>query len=411
MTRAEDEGEQTEGLAGVVAGVIANQVRPRRRAAGGSSPPFADLEARVAERWARGRRRRASLAAATVVLTGLSGIWVRTHFNGRSPAPISLTVDGRPVPPTSVAPEVGSTTASVLSFSDGTRIELAARARGRLLELTRHGGRVALDEGRAHVQVAHRHGAAWLFQAGPFAIAVHGTAFSVAWNSNDAHLDLLMETGVVSVTGPVAGGEIVLRAGERLSIGLRNRAPAAAPIPSAAPAPAQGKVADSDVDRPTGRPRPSDRWPAVLADGHAAAVVAEARRLGISSVLASRSSEDLAALADAARFQRDAGLARQALLAQRRRFAGSARAAEALFLLGRVEDETSGASERALAWYDRYLAEAPNGADVSEALGRKMMVLERKHRRQEAAAIAAAYLQRFPRGTYAAAAEALVSAR
>jgi hypothetical protein len=36
-----------------------------------------------------------------------------------------------------------------------------------------------------------------------------------------------------------------------------------------------------------------------------------------------------------------------------------------------------------------------------------MMVLERAHRRGEAASIAAAYLRQFPSGTYAAAAEAL----
>ena len=61
----------------------------------------------------------------------------------------------------------------------------------------------------------------------------------------------------------------------------------------------------------------------------------------------------------------------------------SSRAAEASFLLGRLDDESAGGAS-ALAWYDRYLAEAPAGAYVSEALGRKMMALERAHRRDEA---------------------------
>ena len=118
-----------------------------------------------------------------------------------------------------------------------------------------------------------------------------------------------------------------------------------------------------------------------------------------------------AALADAARFQRDGELARQALLAQRRRFAGSARAAEASFLLGRLEDATDSGHARALEWYDRYMKEAPHGTYVSEALGREMLVLEETGQHSAAAVIAANYLRRFSGGTYAHAARAILRAR
>ena len=70
----------------------------------------------------------------------------------------------------------------------------------------------------------------------------------------------------------------------------------------------------------------------------------------------------------------------------------------------------SDGARRALGWYDRYLLEAPRGAYVSEALGRKMMVLERTDRQAEATVIAADYLRRFPGGTYSHAAQALVRA-
>ena len=113
----------------------------------------------------------------------------------------------------------------------------------------------------------------------------------------------------------------------------------------------------------------------------------------------------------AARYQQDHALARQVLLAQRRRFPLTARAAEASFLLGRLADDSPGGVAPAVAWYDRYLAEAPDGAYASEALGRKMMVLERSHRRFAATAVAADYLRRFPVGTYARAAEAIVGRR
>src|SRR5205814_9792119 len=102
--------------------------------------------------------------------------------------------------------------------------------------------------------------------------------------------------------------------------------------PAEAPPPA-------DSAPPTNAPRPtptaaapSARWPDRLADGDAAGILAEAKRRGIAGVLAGASSEDLAALADAARFREQDGLARRVMLAQRRRVAGTLRAEEASFL-------------------------------------------------------------------------------
>ena len=110
-----------------------------------------------------------------------------------------------------------------VEFSDGTRMRMDPRARGRIADLDRRGGRVTLYQGRAHVDVQHRQNARWLFQAGPFEVRVHGTAFSMAWDAAGEHFDLRMESGVVSVTGPISGGEIVLRAGETLSVGLGDK--------------------------------------------------------------------------------------------------------------------------------------------------------------------------------------------
>ena len=119
-------------------------------------------------------------------------------------------------------------------------------------------------------------------------------------------------------------------------------------------------------------------------------------------------SEDLWALANAARYVGRYPLARQALSAQRRRFPSSDRARQAAFLLGRLHDADPDGPGNALGWYDRYLVEARDGADVSDALGRKMTLLQRWNRRTEALAVARDYLRRFPRGTYANAARALV---
>jgi TolA-binding protein len=320
---------------------------------------------------------------------------------------LTYTIDGDPPVPGGYIHRVPAAAGQTLSFSDGTRVQMAPEARGRVVELGRQGGRIALEDGRAHVDVAHRPGAKWLFEAGPFLIHVQGTAFSLGWNGSEARFDVQMESGVVSVTGPVSGGEIVLRAGQKLAIGLHDRAPTQqAGIPERAPPPSTQSVpADPSGAAERWSPPP---WGARLKEGRADLIVADARRMGLAKVLERGGSEDLAALASAARYQRDDALARRVLLTQRRRFPNSVRAGEASFLLGRLEDEAGGGTDAALGWYDRYLAEAPRGAYVSEALGRKMMALERSGRDRQASEIATDYLRRFPTGSYAHAARALL---
>ena len=65
-------------------------------------------------------------------------------------------------------------------------------------------------------------------------------------------------------------------------------------------------------------------WSGKLAAGKFDEIVDEAERWGLGPCLAEATSSELSSLADAARYTRRGGLAKQALLAQRRRFAGSA---------------------------------------------------------------------------------------
>jgi len=415
--------------------------------AGGRVPRVTDegsfdlVERRLTRRELRGRRLRATAAVASVLLAAAGGYWGWTRVLRPGEAVITYRVNSGPSVAQGdlFAPADGAPPTDV-TFSDGTRMRMEPRSRGRVVDLDRRGGRVALYDGRASVEVRHRADTRWLFQAGPFEVRVHGTAFTIGWDAAHARFDLRMESGVVSVAGPISGGEMVLGAGESLSIGLGDaeRGAAGGKSPAASPGAAQASTppsvgppvapaADSSVgplavtapSRSGSRRRevatgigrthaPTRNWRTDLADGQAGLVVADARRRGLGQVLETADSEDLAALADAARYVGSEDLARRAFLSQRRRFAGSMRAAEASFLLGRLEEESSGASPHALAWYDRYLEEAPAGAYVSEAMGRKMTVLERAHRHDEAIAIAADYLRRFPAGSYAHAAKLLV---
>lgn len=345
------------------------------------------------------------------------------------PPVLSYTVDGL-TPPSDGYVRSSQRQEPTLTFSDGTAIHMMSDARARVVEVGRRGAHVALEEGRAHVQVVHRPGADWQVEAGSFVIHVHGTSFFVEWNAATARLNVQMESGVVSVDGPRPGQSVTLRAGQSLSArsgetpilttvdqALAVRVPAAAgpaaandSVPPPALEPAAEMVAARGPAAAVVAPlAPRPRWSERLAEGEAAAIVAEAQRRGIASVIATSSSEDLAALADAARFRKLDRLAGRVLMAQRSRFPGTVRAQEASFLLGRLADGPTGRDTSALAWYDRYLREAPSGAYADEAMGRMMIVLLRQHRTDEARKLAVGYLRRFPHGSYASAAQAVTS--
>ena len=168
----------------------------------------------------------------------------------------------------------------------------------------------------------------------------------------------------------------------------------AGPAPAAAPAPSAAAKAKRER-----------RWADELASGNWDRILEDVERAGLGATLNSASSEELFALADAARYRRRTELAHAALLAQRRRFPGSPRA---LFLLGRVEESRGGGMARAVAWYDEYLARAPTGAYAAEALGRKMTITSKAGGPAKARPIAEEYLRRFPRGSYVASARAIL---
>jgi TolA-binding protein len=127
-------------------------------------------------------------------------------------------------------------------------------------------------------------------------------------------------------------------------------------------------------------------------------VVADAERRGLSLTLAQGGRDDLAALADAARYSRRNAIARRALHALRDRFATSERARDAAFFLGRLEEADDARSPRSLEWYRRYRTEAPHGLYVSDSLGREMLIMKRLYGQDAARPVAREYLERFPRG-------------
>jgi TolA-binding protein len=339
----------------------------------------------------------------------------------------------------------GTDQGTLLRFSDGTAIELAAGSRTRVGSLSAHGAEISLEHGRVNVQVVHLPGARWSVRAGAYLVSVTGTSFDVEFEPERRWLAIDLFTGSVSVTGPLIKGGLVVSAGQRLmvlpedSLVLVQRdvptpaaASAAAAPPATGVAPADGadaelaRSADTQLDpvspapRSTkprarargkaGAPRSSvpESWSQLVVAGRFDEVLRQAEQRELDQVYREATFEDLQALADAARYARRTAVARAAFLALRERFAASTAAKEAAFFLGRLE-EAGGAPSRALEWYDHYLASSPNGTYASQALGKKLLIIDGQHGPDAARPIARDYLQRFPQGPYAAAAAKLVA--
>jgi hypothetical protein len=167
-----------------------------------------------------------------------------------------------------------------------------------------------------------------------------------------------------------------------------------------APVAASASAAEGPAQvRPVSRPLPT--WSEMLADGNFRGVLDAADGRGVDATLSRGSLADVVALADAARYLHERGLARRGLLAERSRFPGSAEARGAAFVLGRMADD-AGSRDEAIRWYDTYLAESPRGSFAAEALGRKLVALVESSDTVGARSVAQEYLRRFPHGAHAA---------
>ena len=316
-----------------------------------------------------------------------------------------------------------------LLFNEGSTFVLMPGTRGRLRAVNKEGARVAIDNGTASFQITPSSERRWWVESGPFLVTVKGTTFVVSWEPSSERFELKLQQGNVVVSGPVSGGDLTLRAGQRLVVSLSKAealiteerpeetagdsvgtpAPSVLSLVAPQPSNAQPKLAALPPAQSTGANVQGERrWAQALASGHWDRILEEVERTGVDAALNGASSEDLFALADAARYRRRTDLAREALLAERRRFPNSPRAIDALFLLGRVDEARGSGMARAIAWYDEYLVRAPTGSYAAEALGRKMIVTMEAGGAVQARAIAEEYLRRFPKGSYAGTARALI---
>ncbi len=356
------------------------------------------LAARSRPRTARGLL----LLAAALTLAGAVGVVLT-----RRPAPLQYRVSGAVLtdgPWLGAAPSGGGL---AMTFSDGTEIDLGPGSKGRVAEATADGAQVVLGAGVLQARVVHRPRTHWTVAAGPYTIEVTGTAFEIGWSAAGEQLDLSLHEGSVVVRGPslpdglrvAAGQRLVARAGTgeaQLSSLLASPAPIEPPV---AAAPSGSSVEEASQVHPAARPLPS--WSEMLADGNFRGVLDAAEARGIDAALSRGSLPDVVALSDAARYLHDRALAKRGLVAEQSRFAGSAEARGAAFILGRMADD-GGSRQEAVRWYETYLAESPGGSFAAEALGRKLVALVESGETEAARSVAKEYLRRFPHGAHAA---------
>lgn len=397
--------------------VVKCMVDVARRAGGEASrrdeARFEQLEARLAmqgfsHQGARGAWM-GGLAAAACLVVALGGYWLYT------PA-LTYSVVGGAIVGDSV---IGSENTKI-RFSDGSEVALGRGSKASIEELTADGGRVSLEQGQVNVAIVKKPDTRWFVEAGPYTVRVTGTAFDVRWSEADRSFELHLHHGSVVVTGPQIGNGFTLRPGQKLlgraegRVTVEGPRPASTTVSGANAAPAgsaplaaadRADAAPSQPDARRGEANNSHTWARQVALGKFQAVIDEARRRGFDQTLATASIEDLAALADAARYASKTDLARRALLAERQRFPRSNSAREAAFFLGRLAEERG---QGALEWYDRYLAESPRGPYASQALGRRMMIYYRQRGPETTLPFAREYLERFPSGPYASAARKIV---
>jgi TolA-binding protein len=398
------------------------------------------LSARIAGGRPKGRGtvRWSLIGAAAIVCLGASLQLVSDAWNRRSTsAPLAplYQIEGGTVLEGGYLRE--SSHAGIrLLFSEGSKFVLQPGTRGRLRSVDKDGARVAIEQGTASFQVTPGVDRHWFVEVGPFVVAVKGTVFTVSWDSSKERFELRLRHGHVVVSGPVSGGDVVLRAGQRLVVSLPNSetvisedtsdeavgdtvaSSSANPVSSPALTPTAAKERsvgprspEASASSVAGKRMTEPRWASALASGHWDRILDDVERTGVESALNEASSEDLYALAHAARYRRRGDLARAALLAERRRFPSSPRALDAAFMLGRVEEAQQRGTMQAIAWYDEYLARAPAGPFAAEALGRKMTLTSQSGSLEQARAIAEEYLRRFPRGSYVGSARALRGVR
>jgi TolA-binding protein len=303
-------------------------------------------------------------------------------------------------------------------FSDGSAVELAPGTRARVSSVGLRGANLILENGDLHAVVAHRGLADWAIAAGPYNVKVTGTELDVAWDPEMGQLEVVVQSGTVSVTGPSIAGEQIVSAGQELSVTHRNGTirlgpqevdpPAADPADvdlTSDPLSTDGVDAVDNVEAPrkqgeTRNVSASKAWVLLAKRGDYERALDVVLRAGFDAVVRESSAAELLLLSDAARMAGQPARASEILHAVRRRFPRGEEASLAAYTLGVSAFDHDGAHAEAATWFETYLRERPNGALAAEALGRLVECEASLGQGEKAQAVARRYLAAYPAGAH-----------
>jgi len=144
---------------------------------------------------------------------------------------------------------------------------------------------------------------------------------------------------------------------------------------------------------------PAPAWKALLDDGQYRKLLTELGADQVEQALWQAEPSQLIDLGAAARELRD-GRAGYIYSVTRSRFPGTDAAADAAFVLGRMQFH-SGAHRGSATWFETYLRERPDGRFTREAAGRLVEAYHRSGDEDRARDAAERYLARYPNGPHA----------
>jgi hypothetical protein len=330
-----------------------------------------------------------------VVATTVVAATAALLFVGRSEPPLTFAVDD--APGRTGAWLAAETTARTLRFDDASELVLAPESDATIASTTSRGARVVLTRGRLRARITHRDDTEWKLEAGPFRIRVVGTAFETQWSPDAAYFELTVSEGAVEVEGPTLDARLV-RAGSAVRVWVREERARTDEAPSVAPESASMGEAerageaesepehasideeDAEAAQATRARRsegarsedgPNDAVTLARA-GRFAEAIAAVEAVGSERVLRASTPTERLELADAARYARDASLAKRFYEAGPRTGDAGARAA---FGLARVALDLDADRAEAVRWLRTSLRRSSRGALAREARGRLMELL------------------------------------
>jgi transmembrane sensor len=287
-----------------------------------------------------------------------------------------------------------------VTLSDGSRVQLGATTRARLTSARPKAIRIDLERGAVEVEATHVEGRSFVVGAGGYDVHVVGTHFSVQRDPGD-QVTVRVDRGVVEVgvTNGSAGETRRLAAGERWSApdGASARAPALPPTPAPiTTAPAQPGLASSPVQAPAAPSPPGGM---------------SGTTVGASPRTHDETARELLDDAQRARADGRSEDAARAFDRLRRTFPRDPRSALAAFELGRLRLDVLGDARGAEEALRDAIALGPSSPFREDAEARRVEALSRMGDAGACASARAAYLARWPNGTYRRAVEVGCGAR